>query len=220
VFATLARSRYRLLALLLALAGIALILVDAAPLALGAWRQHQLVQQWHGSRSLPEQAFTVTAPVQSPAPVVHHPGADGVDFAIKVPRLGYTAIVREGVDLGTLESGPGHYTTTAWPGDPGNVGVAAHNTYWLAFGSLSDGDEVDLDTTYGLYKYRISDVRIVGPADNASLRQDSGHQLTLTTCWPLYMGALADKRLILIGDQVDPAPTFGPEPASPLHGPD
>ncbi|HUZ86657.1 MAG TPA: sortase [Candidatus Baltobacterales bacterium] len=94
---------------------------------------------------------------------------NGIDFAIEVPKLGYMAAVKEGVDSGTLYSGPGHYPTTMWPGNPGTVGVAAHNEYWINFPQLVDGDEVDIQTRYGLYRYKVTGSEIVNPGDRTVL---------------------------------------------------
>jgi sortase A len=132
---------------------------------------------------------------------------DGVDFAIRIPKLGYFAAIKEGVDTGVLYSGPGHYPTTRWPGDPGTVGVAAHNVYWINFPQLQQGDEVDLETRYGLYRYRVASSEIVNPDNRTALVTDvNGYHLTLTTCWPLWAGAFATQRYIIHADQVWPVP--------------
>src|SRR5438105_4457670 len=102
---------------------------------------------------------------------------------------------------------PGHYPTTRWPGDPGTVGVAAHNVYWINFPQLAKGDEIDLETRYGLYRYRLVSTEIVSPNDRTALVTDvNGYHLTLTTCWPLWAGAFATQRYIIHADQVWPVP--------------
>jgi sortase A len=131
----------------------------------------------------------------------------GIDFAIRIPKLAYFAAIREGVDSGVLYSGPGHYPATRWPGDPGTVGVAAHNVYWINFPQLAKGDEIDLETRYGLYRYRVTDTEIVNPDNRTALVTDQdGYHLTLTTCWPLWAGAFATQRYIIHTDQVWPVP--------------
>jgi sortase A len=122
---------------------------------------------------------------------------EGLDFRLRVPRLGYTAIVREGVGLGVLATGPGHYPATAWPGQGGNVAVAAHNVYWIQFDQLRPGDRLALDTRYGTFEYRVTGTRIVTPDDSAVLRPQPDRQLTMTTCWPLWAGQFANRRLAI-----------------------
>ena len=139
-------------------------------------------------------------------PNLHRP-VDGVDFAIRVPRLGYFAAVKEGISSTVLYTSPGHYPDTAWPGDPGMVGVAAHNVYWINFPQLGRGDEIDLETRYGTYKYHVTAAAIVNP-DNRSVLMPhaAGYHLTLTTCWPLWAGAFATQRYVIFSDQFAPQP--------------
>jgi sortase A len=81
------------------------------------------------------------------------------------------------------------------------VGVAGHNIFWIRFGDLRSGDEIDLDTRYGKYGYRVSGIEIVSPTDTAVLAPAPDRQLTLTTCWPLWAGQLATRRLVIFATQ-------------------
>lgn len=149
----------------------------------------------------------VYVPIDPPAvvtPNLKQP-VNGVDFAIVIPKLRYFATVREGVSPAVLYSGPGHYPETRWPGDPGTVGVAAHNVYWINVPELQPGDQLELQTRYGTYRYRVTGTRIVNPSDTSVLIPDElGYHLTLTTCWPLWAGAFATKRYVIFSDQVWP----------------
>jgi len=122
---------------------------------------------------------------------------DGVDFRLRVPRLGYQAVVREGVAPDVLFGGPGHYPDTSWPGQPGNVGVAAHNVYWLRFDQLTRGDVILVDTRYGAFRYRVTRTTVAGASDRSVLAPAPDRRLTLTTCWPLWAGELAPARLAI-----------------------
>ena len=156
----------------------------------------------------PPQAPPSQPPVNLMQPV------NGVDFAIRVPKLGYHAAVREGVGLGILYSGPGHYSETPWPGQAGMVGVAAHNVYWIDFPQLVNGDEVDLETRYGTFRYAVTGSRIVQPDDRTILVQGPGKHLTLTTCWPTWAGSFATQRYVIFTDQVYPVPPPNARPGS------
>jgi len=172
--------------------------------AYGMWggfrEQQRLNQVWSGEiRALPPVAARVDPTLKRPV--------NGVDFAIRIPKLGYYAAVKEGVSSGVLYSGPGHYPTTVWPGDPGMVGVAAHNVYWINFPQLTKGDEIYIETRYGIYRYRVTGSEIVNPNDRSVLVPDAGgFHLTLTTCWPLWAGAFATQRYVIFTDQVWPVP--------------
>lgn len=138
----------------------------------------------------------VTAPGQIDRPV------NGVDFTMRIRALGYSANVVEGIDSKHLALGPGHYPTTAWPGRYGTVGVAAHNVYWLSFNRLKAGDRVELRTSYGLFLYEITGSKITDADDVAVLQSTSQHRLTLTTCYPLWAGAFATRRLVFFALEV------------------
>ena len=142
---------------------------------------------------------TVVAPATpSPSPALAPSSGpiDGVTFEMRVPAIGYRAMVRNGVGSNVLDFGPGHYAGTPWPGQPGNVGVAGHNTYWLSFNRLRVGDRVEIRTQHGLYVYEINGSSVVDPNDRTVLSATSDHRLTLTTCYPLWAGVFATKRLI------------------------
>ena len=124
-----------------------------------------------------------------------------------MPKLHYFAAIREGIGSGVLYAGPGHYPTTRWPGDPGTVGVAAHNVYWINFPELKSGDEIDLETRYGTYRYQVVSSEIVEPDNRTALVADAaGYNLALTTCWPLWAGAFATQRYVIHATQFWPSP--------------
>ena len=160
--------------------------------------QSRLDQEWKTQVQVPQSSPAV------PPANLQHP-INGIDFAIWVPKLNYFAAVKEGVDSTVLYGGPGHYPQTPWPGVPGTVGVAAHNVYWIDFPKLAPGDEVDLQTRYGNYRYHVTGSRIVNPDDRSVLLPNaSGFNLTLTTCWPLWAGAFATQRYVIFSQQFWP----------------
>ena len=182
------------------IAGIVLL----ASFGFGMWKGHNEQQRL-------DRQWQYVIGTRDPAPKAVDPAlkqpVDGIDFAIRIPKLNYYAAIREGIDSGILYSGPGHYPTTRWPGDPGTVGVAAHNVYWINFPQLVKGDEIDLETRYGVYRYDVTWTQIVNPDNRTALVTDeNGYHLTLTTCWPLWAGAFATQRYIIHTDQVWPVP--------------
>lgn len=172
-------------------AGAALLIGWTGTLAAGFWSQSAAEARW-------EQLFDRSAaerPGQVPPPPALMRPVEGIDFGLRIPRLGYRAAVREGVSEEVLFGGPGHYPGTAWPGQPGTVGLAGHNVYWLRLDRLQTGDAIALDTRYGTFRYRVTGMRVVDPDDVSVLEPAPGRRLTLTTCWPLWAGQLATMRL-------------------------
>ena len=172
----------------------------------GFAQQQQLNDDWELQVGTANTNPVGTVPTGSVAidPKLQHP-VHGIDFAIRVPKLQYFAAVREGVDATNLYSGPGHYPGTVWPGSQGTVGVAAHNVYWINFAHLKAHDEIDLETRYGTFRYRVTGSRIVNPNDRTVVVSSAaGHHLVLTTCWPLWAGAFAMQRYAIFAEQIYP----------------
>jgi LPXTG-site transpeptidase (sortase) family protein len=192
----------------LVILGLLSLIAFTADFALGLWQQQQLNETWHRQ----QLAAAATAPParggeHSTGPAIDPRPVDGVDFGLRVPRIGYEAAVAEGTDANVLAGGPGHYPEMAWPGQRGNVGVAAHNVYWIQFNDLQPGDRIVLQSRWGDYTYQVTAKRIVMPDDRTVLVQTGPPRLTLTTCWPLWAGAFANQRLVIFADQVDPSPS-------------
>jgi len=202
-----AKLSLRAAALVLVALGAGLCLVPIGVVALGMWPENQLPPAWSSgvASTLPSPPF-IEEPGASPT-VLDTPAAPRspsaaaqAAFAIRVPKIGYYAAVREGVSLSVLATGPGHYPTTAMPGQPGLVGIAAHNTFWIPFGQLGPGDTVVLETRAGRFTYHVTGTRIVNPNDTGVLVQTPDPRLVLTTCWPLWAGNLATQRLVIYAD--------------------
>lgn len=210
-----AKLTLRAAALALIGAGLVLCLAPIAAVGYGMWQEDQLTQAWStGVASTPPSPPFVQEPTDAPTPgtALDAPSptptprsaatALQAAFAIRVPKIGYYAAVREGVSLSVLATGPGHYPTTAMPGGQGLVAIAAHNTFWIPFGQLGPGDSVILETRTGRFTYRITGTRIVNPDDMAVLNPTPDPRLVLTTCWPLWAGNLATQRLAIFAQQV------------------
>ena len=66
---------------------------------------------------------------------------------INIPRLGISAILKEGVGQRTLNLAAGHIPSTALPGQPGNVGVAAHrDNLFRGLKDIRQDDSITLTT--------------------------------------------------------------------------
>ena len=112
-----------------------------------------------------------------------------------------------------LENGVVHYKGTALPGNPGNVFITGHSSYYLwspgSFKSvfaildkLSSDDLIYIQYKGINYTYKVTSQKIVGPDDVSVLEQTaSDKMLTLMTCTPVGTNL---QRLIIIARQVSP----------------
>ncbi|MET9519359.1 class E sortase [Streptomyces sp. NPDC002994] len=125
---------------------------------------------------------------------------------LRIPRLGVTAPVAQGVSKGgVLDKGyVGHYPQTAQPGRAGNFALAGHrNTHGEPFryiNRLRAGDEVTVETRDAVFTYVVDkglaqtsarDRGVIAKVPRSNVRTDigytaPGYYLTLTTCTPEY----------------------------------
>lgn len=119
---------------------------------------------------------------------------------VEIPRLGLTAIVREGVDGSVLQNAVGHLPSTALPGDPGNVAIAAHrDTLFRKLRGVRKNDRITMETPDGsTYDYVVESMKIVDPADVSVLQPVKDEQsLTLITCYPFnYIGSAPNRFVV------------------------
>lgn len=118
---------------------------------------------------------------------------------IKVPRLGVSAIVMEGVGKKTLRRGAGHIPDTAMPSEEaGNVGIAAHrDSFFRGLKDIQEDDTIELTTLEGTFRYTVEWTKIVKPEDTSVLAPTEDAALTLVTCYPFYYVGSAPERFIV-----------------------
>ena len=135
---------------------------------------------------------------------------------IIIPAIKIDEIVVEGTDVDALRKGPGHYSWTPMPGQPGNASIAGHRTTYGApfanIGNLRPGDRITAQTAQGEFVYEVlpqdlptKGYLIVSP-DRVDLLRDKGNNLlTLTSCHPRFSNR---QRIVvqakLLGDPVVP----------------
>jgi sortase A len=117
---------------------------------------------------------------------------------LEAPTLQLSATVLEGTDNRTLARGAGHIEDTAFPGQPGNVGIAGHrDTIFRALRSAEAGVPLTLITRDSEYHYEISRTMIVEPNDVYVLDPTPLPTLTLVTCYPFEFIGHAPKRFVV-----------------------
>lgn len=106
---------------------------------------------------------------------------------------------------GALRYGVIHYPGTAYPGQPGNIVVTGHSSYFPwdpgrfkdVFAVLHDmraGDKILLYHNQQQYIYEVDTIKKIWPSDLNVLRPSPENKLTLITCTPLGTNI---KRLIV-----------------------
>jgi sortase A len=112
--------------------------------------------------------------------------------AIVIPSIDIDFIVVEGTDYVSLKKGPGHYPDSANPWDgTGQVAIAGHRTTYLHpflnLDRVEEGDEIQLITKHGTYRYEVDRVYVLSEAESGRAIVDTVRPtLVLTTCHPKY----------------------------------
>jgi sortase A len=155
-------------------------------------------------RGLPENPAMPSSPVGSATAVWAKDGAGDVIGKITIPRLGISAIVKEGVDRKTLKLAVGHIPLTAMPGQTGNIGLAAHrDTFFRNLKGVQQNDVIALATNNATFLYRVFSLRTVYPPETYVLAASGSEStLTLITCYPFYFVGHAPKRFVVRARQV------------------
>lgn len=150
----------------------------------------QLAQEWG-----PTDDPTVVpskGPSAKPSPPVRGKPIAG----LYIPKLDKSWVVVEGVTQDDIRYAPGHYPTSALPGQVGNFSVAGHRnraTFWR-LDELHDGDAIVVEGKTDWYVYRVSQTRIVkptqvevvAPVPGEPNKKPTKRMLTLTTCNPKW----------------------------------
>jgi sortase A len=117
---------------------------------------------------------------------------------LEIPRLRLSVMIMEGVAEKTLRLGGGHIPGTAYPGAPGNSGLAAHrDTFFRKLRNVRKDDLIQFTTRSRTFSYRVVSTSVVNPSDTGVLRPTSSEAITLVTCFPFYFVGPAPKRFVV-----------------------
>jgi sortase A len=180
---------------------IALCAVGIGLLAYAAWVmieahvfQDRLARRLEAAGS----ADSVSSVLQEASATRLEATASGLVGRFDIPRLGLSAMILEGVGDRALGRGIGHVPGTAFPGEPGNVGLAAHrDTYFRRLKDIAPGDRVHVRTLDGTFPYEVEWTRVVDPSRAELLHPTVRPSLTLVTCYPFHWVGNAPQRFVV-----------------------
>lgn len=140
------------------------------------------------------------------------------EFSIVIPKIGANSKVIKDVDpydkdvyLQALRTGVAHAEGTSYPSRGGNTFLFAHstdnfynanryNSVFYLLNKMEVGDDIYVAYENNLYKYAVSEIKLVDASDVSYLEGNSTDDvLTLMTCWP---AGTTLQRLLVIGTKV------------------
>ena len=123
---------------------------------------------------------------------------------LSIPRIGVEVPVFDGTDDLILNRGAGRISGTAKPGQPGNIGIAAHRDgFFRGLKDIRVGDRIALRAQSNEFLYTVDDIEIVQPTDVSVLKNRPSSSVTLVTCYPFYFVGDAPQRYIVHASIVD-----------------
>ena len=152
-------------------------------------------------RSAAAPAYGLESPPASAAdgPSAPAPAADPLVIGrIEIPRIGVSAIVREGDDDATLGLAVGHIPGTARPGERGNMALAGHrDSFFRALRHIRLDDTIRFSTSGRRYEYLVDSTEVVTPKETRLLDPTGDAVLTLVTCYPFGWVGHAPNRFVV-----------------------
>ena len=173
-------------------------------------------------------------PPSGPSPSELPPPEPGQAIGqITIADIGAQFYIVEGVDLRWLQEGPGHFPSTALPGQAGNAALAGHRTTYKApfnrIDELEPGANIVVETVQGTFTYEVLPQPggpdeppkghfVVSPYQTEILEDKGDNRLTLMACNPKYSAA---QRIVVEARLVTPAAPTTPQttPAAENAGP-
>ena len=117
---------------------------------------------------------------------------------IKSDSLSLDVPVYWGSDIELFERGACQSTGSVLAGDEGNAVISAHeDTYFSELKNLSEGDEITINTNYGIFTYKVTKTISFKKDNNKYVVPSKETKLTLYTCKKNVLGS-SDERIGVI----------------------
>ena len=128
----------------------------------------------------------------------------GTEFAtLKIDAVNLQHRIIHGDGDLELKKGVGHYAGSTLPGEGGNAVLSGHrDTVFRPLEGIKIGDEVEIETDYGVYKYKVANTRVTNPNDTTVTMPTDNEKLTMYTCYPFNYVGRAPNRFIVECDYI------------------
>ena len=148
------------------------------------------LQQWVQPASVPAASMAIEVKQAANAPT-----------RIVIPKISVDAPIVDNITWEDLKKGVGHLPGSAYPGERGNLYLAAHNdVYGEIFRylyKLEPGDEYFIYAGEQKFRYVVKEKRIINPTDVEVMLPTTEPVATLQTCHPYLVDT---QRLVVIGE--------------------
>lgn len=153
-----------------------------------------------------EQNIQPIEPVLEGNVLLNYPTYGTKYATIKISSINLELPVYYGANYTILKSGIAHDEKSYFPGEGGSIIMAGHNfkSFLANLPKANIGDKIELDTSYGTFKYEIYDTKIVKETDvNQVPIQKDSEILMIYTCWPINNIGHASERYVVYAKLVE-----------------
>lgn len=182
------------LGVLLVICGLALIAYPFIEIKLDEKDISKNISEWDKKKVEVAKDVKTNNKSNQKYPTVNIDGKDIIGKIIVV-KTGEQIPILMGATEENLRGGATLYDNGVFPGEEGTAIVLGHRE--TTFGFLEDvniGDEIDVETVTGTYKFKLKKTYITNPEDKSILAQEKDLNLTLVTCYPFrYVGPAPDR---------------------------
>lgn len=183
-----------ILGVLLVICGLALIVYPFIEIKLDEKDISKNISEWDKKKVEVAKEVKTNNKSNQKYPTVNIDGKDIIGKIIVV-KTGEQIPILMGATEENLRGGATLYDNGVFPGEEGTAIVLGHRE--TTFGFLEDvniGDEIDVETVTGTYKFKLKKTYITNPEDKSILAQEKDLNLTLVTCYPFrYVGPAPDR---------------------------
>ena len=141
-----------------------------------------------------------------PSSKVNYPVGGQLFGKVKIEKLQLDVPLYFGDTEEILRQGAGQFMGSVYPGELGTSLIGGHNVDDFGkLGAAQVGDTIEVQTTYGNYSYRITQLDVRNKKDkeiDEMIYQRNDRRIILYTCYPLDSLGLTDDRLFAIGELV------------------
>lgn len=183
-----------ILGILLVICGLVLIAYPFIEIKLDEKDISKNISEWDKKKVEVAKEVKTNNKSNQKYPTVNIDGKDIIGKIIVV-KTGEQIPILMGATEENLRGGATLYDNGVFPGEEGTAIVLGHRE--TTFGFLEDvniGDEIDVETVTGTYKFKLKKTYITNPEDKSILAQEKDLNLTLVTCYPFrYVGPAPDR---------------------------
>lgn len=148
----------------------------------------------------------ITEMVEEKNTLKNYPSYGSEYATIKIESIDVDLPVFFGDSLEILKDGVGHSDGSYFPGEGGSIVYAAHNYegFFRSFSELEIGDEIEIEATYGTYKYEIYDMKVINETDLHMVPiQREEEKLMVFTCYPFNNIGYTTQRYIVYANPIN-----------------